>query len=245
MKFLLLLILIGCNNGPVNIPEPEKIPEVVTLPTEPTQTPNPGHIGEGSTYSENPKPFPSATGFFTAKITALNCSKEQMVKFSRSEEFISKLLNSQEFKDAVLGFKYGGKNQFFGNEGLSNEAIYNHLVKGAEALIPSENYQMDITAQCYLSKFSSSIGYTYPSSINIYVNMKYHASYKWYQVAGNTAHEWVHKMGFDHSQNWTKDRDYSVPYGIGYLVSSMGKQYDEGKILLTPLVNNLLGANGK
>lgn len=239
MKLILLIIaaiLVSCNQNQVPTTEVPQAPEVksqpIKIPTVPTQTPNPGHIGEGSMYAGPTKPFPSATGYFTVKINTENCSDDQNKKYKLTEDFITKYVNSQNFKDLVMGFEFKKVKAFNNNEGMTNSEIYAHLVKGAEALMPSENYQMDITAVCYLQKFTSTIGYTYPNTLKIYANMKFHSSYTACDVAGNTFHEWTHKMGFDHSATYSADRDFSVPYGLGYAVVKACKEVGSGALKL-------------
>jgi hypothetical protein len=34
-------------------------------------------------------------------------------------------------------------------------------------------------------------------------------------------HEWMHKIGFTHAVTWSKDRDHTVPYAIGYLIEEL------------------------
>ena len=45
-------------------------------------------------------------------------------------------------------------------------------------------------------------------------------------VASNLFHEWLHKVGFGHAVNYSVSRDYSVPYAVGRIIGSIGKQFD-------------------
>jgi hypothetical protein len=70
------------------------------------------------------------------------------------------------------------------------------------------------------------IGYTYGTSKRIWVNNKYFVTNADTSVASNLFHEWLHKVGFGHAVSYSVSRDYSVPYAIGRLIGSIGKQFD-------------------
>lgn len=64
------------------------------------------------------------------------------------------------------------------------------------------------------------VGYTKPSINRISINEKFFRNFTSAQIAGNLAHEWVHKLGFDHRS--AKEYD-SVPYAIGDIVAQLGR----------------------
>lgn len=228
----LSLLISGCvTTNPVPS-KPTTPVETPTVPSQPTQTPNPENTGTGSTYTEPTKPLPSATGKFTAQISTENCDATQVAKVTEAEKWIVAIFNSEEYKHEVVSFMYDGEAQFNWNEDMSNLQIYNHLIKGAEALQPVEDYEMDITMSCYYQN-NSTVGYTYPTVMKIYANMKFHSAYDSCDVASNTTHEWTHKMGFDHAQRWSEARDYTVPYGHNTIIRKLCPLAKQGK--LTPL----------
>jgi len=47
-------------------------------------------------------------------------------------------------------------------------------------------------------------------------------------VAGNLAHEWTHKIGFDHKSAAEHD---SAPYAIGYIVDELAAKVLKGSKL--------------
>lgn len=217
---------------PDNVKPVEVVKPPVVIPTEPTKTPNPGHVGEGSVYTQPVKVLPSATGWFTTNLTTQKCDAAHQKKVDEAQRIIAKIWNSEEFKSRVLNFTYNGKKQFNWPDKMTNRQIYEHLMKGAEALRPTVNYQMDMVIECYTEN-TSTIGYTMPSINKVYANMKFHKNYKPVQVASNSSHEWTHKMGFDHAQDWSKARDYTVPYGINTIIEELGPLAEKDK--LTPL----------
>jgi hypothetical protein len=72
---------------------------------------------------------------------------------------------------------------------------------------------------------SSIVGYTSPSISYINVNTKFFDSYAINSVAANLFHEWLHKLGYGHDVSATARRPYSVPYGIGSIIRTVGKNF--------------------
>jgi hypothetical protein len=133
-------------------------------------------------------------------------------------------VKSSEFKERVLSHTFEGKKTYVDNKGLTNEQIYQLIIDGSETLTPAKNGRMDIELALYQNS-SSTIGYTYPNTTRIWVNTKYFNKYNPVQVADNLFHEWLHKLGFDHALKYSKNRNYSVPYAIGYLVEELAVKH--------------------
>ncbi|HLW57741.1 MAG TPA: hypothetical protein VKY27_10170 [Bacteriovoracaceae bacterium] len=161
---------------------------------------------------------PAEAHLFNANVSLTNFSVSQEEKVLRAIEMIKKIIRTKEFKERVYNFTYNGKRQFVDNKGLTNEQIYQIIIDGAETLIPEVDNEMDLDLELYTSNFTSTVGYTYPHVLRIWMNTKYFNSYSIAQVAGNVFHEWTHKLGFDHASSYSKSRDSSVPYGLGYLM---------------------------
>ncbi len=155
-----------------------------------------------------------------------NYTTNDLVKLNRAVSAIELILNSQEFKDDVLNFTYQGQKAFVQNNGMSNEQIYDYIMKGAEQY-PNQtavDSEMDVFLQLYKPKWYQSkrvIGYTDPSYSTIYVNQVYYRNADISDIANNMVHEWLHKMGFGHDFNSTARRSSSVPYAIGYIVGDL------------------------
>jgi len=52
-------------------------------------------------------------------------------KIEKAISIFEKVINSDEFKNKVLNFKFRGKKQFVYNLALSNQDIYNKIMAGA------------------------------------------------------------------------------------------------------------------
>lgn len=182
---------------------------------EPTPDPLPEPEGE----------VPEEAYHFDASVKFMNFDTDQAKKVETAIDIIKKVIASAEFRTHVLNFTYNGKRTFVDNGGLTNEQIYLKLLKGAEKLLPEENYEMDLELELYYSS-KSTVGYTYPNTVRIWMNTKFFNVFTPAQVAGNVFHEWTHKLGFDHASSYSVSRDSSVPYALGYLMRDLGKKYE-------------------
>lgn len=165
-------------------------------------------------------PVPPEALLFNTRLTLVQFSSTDKEKIDNAADLVKRVIMSQDFKDAVVGFTYNGEKQFIDNNGLTNLQIYDRIIIAAERLSPTRNYVLDAEIQLYYED-STTIGYTYPSTPRIWMNTKYFDRYTPYQVAGNLTHEWLHKMGFIHASANTPSRPYSVPYAIGYMVRQL------------------------
>jgi hypothetical protein len=164
------------------------------------------------------------------KVNLINFSFDEERKISTAVSLIKKVIRSSFFRERVLAHEWKGEKTFNYNQGLSNEAIYKKIIQGAEFLgEEKEDYVMDVELELYQQK-SNTIGYTYPNTKRIWINRKYFSSYNSSKIANNLMHEWMHKLGFDHESNWTKDREYSIPYAIGDLVEELTEKISENRL---------------
>lgn len=99
---------------------------------------------------------------------------------------------------------------------------------GRENLQPNTPHEINFFLKLYNKPRSRVIGWTSPKINTININLRYFRKYDPHEVAGNLAHEWVHKLGFGHRS--AKERD-SVPYAVGYIVREMGERYLKGEEL--------------
>lgn len=166
----------------------------------------------------------SAFASFDAQIHLVNFPQVQEAKIHKAVELIKKVVASDEFKERILNHKFDGEKTFVDNKGFTNEQIYQIILDGSETLIPEKNGRMDVEVELY-QQSTNTIGYTYPNTSRIWVNTKYFDKYTPVQVADNLFHEWLHKLGFDHDVKYSKSRNYSVPYAIGYLVEELAHKH--------------------
>jgi hypothetical protein len=135
------------------------------------------------------------------------------------------VINSVEFKDAVLSFVHDGKVQFADNQGLTNKQIYDVLMSGQEVLDPKLDYTWNIQTQLYEKRLSKAIGYTYPNVTWVRSNLKFLRRMSLAEIAAHIGHEHCHKLGFKHDFKKTKKRPYSVPYGIGSIIEALAEEF--------------------
>lgn len=168
-------------------------------------------------------PLPNEALTFSTNVSPVNFSSEQEEKIQKALELIKQVVATEEFKNRILTHTYNGSYTFVDNKGYSNAQIYQIILNAAERLTPTRNNMMDMDVELYYAN-TNVVGYTYPSTTRIWVNTKYFNSYGPASVARNLVHEWLHKLGFEHAQNWSAARDHSVPYAIGNLVSEIGSR---------------------
>jgi len=103
-------------------------------------------------------------------------------------------------------------------KGLNREEVYKRLMSGKETLQPTHDNEADMTLFIDYDDAGNVIGYTYPDTVAQWIYYSFFSNNTYRDIAGNLAHEWAHKMGFNHAYNWNNTRKYTVPYAVGYFV---------------------------
>lgn len=168
-------------------------------------------------------PYAMETGYLKVRpmqVTGFNPSAQS--KLNQAFEILEKVVNSEEFKNKILS-----RRPFTTNRGFSNEQIYGIFMSGKETLQPDTMGEMNFFLKLYYSN-NRTVGWTNSGINTININSKFFNRYTPSDVAGNLAHEWVHKIGFDHRS--ASDVN-SAPYAIGYLVSDLGERILKGETL--------------
>lgn len=163
---------------------------------------------------------------FRTNLKLIDFDQDQEVKVMKAAELIRRVITSEKFKHKVLNHKFNGRFAFSDSMGLSNAEIYRKVLDGSETLKPDIDNEMDLTLLTYYEDVIT-IGYTYPTTRNVWMNRKYLDRFTPVQVTGNMMHEWLHKLGFDHEIKNTPNRKYSVPYAIGYLVQRLAREMEQ------------------
>lgn len=145
-------------------------------------------------------------------------------KYDQAVALVKKVVATEAFRTAVLNHTYGGAKTFVQNNSLTNAQIYQSCLDAAEKLTPTKNNTMDVGVKLYYEN-STTVGYTSTSISYINVNTKYFDTYAINSVAANLFHEWLHKLGYGHDVAATARRPYSVPYGIGTIIRTLGKSF--------------------
>lgn len=155
----------------------------------------------------------------------------QKEKLKKALTLIDEIVNSLEFKTKVInymgkkGIQAYSKNYLWNNSNqrLSNEDIYNLLMKGDEKMIPNTLGKMNLNVRRYWSSWwgRKTIGYTSPSSSKrINVNGRHYNRFEVNQMVGNIVHEWIHLLGFLHGKSNIHEE---VPYVVGQIANEMAK----------------------
>lgn len=168
--------------------------------------------------------IPNEAATFETNVELFDFDNTREAKIEKAIEIIKLVVATEEFKNQILNHTYNGAKTFVDNNGYTNAQIYKILLDGAERLQPAKNNRMDIEVEPYYAS-TNVVGYTYPSSKRIWVNTKYFDQYTAAGVAHNLMHEWMHKLGFEHSSAWTSSREYSVPYAVGYIMGQVGTNF--------------------
>lgn len=160
-----------------------------------------------------------------AKIRYVNFSDAQEKKVETAITLMKKVISSEEFRSGILNHTYNGKKTFVDNGGYTNAEIYRKILEGAEKMgDTSKNSTLNVELELYKAP-TTTIGYTYPNSGRIWMNTKYFDKYTPVKVSDNLMHEWMHKIGFTHETSYSKSRNYSVPYAVGYLMEKLAARY--------------------
>lgn len=182
---------------------------------------------------DGPAPAPAPGNNSTVPALALSFSTnvELMSGFTQSREekynaavaMTKKVVATEAFRKAVLNHKYNGVKSF-ANTTKSNAAVYQSILDAAEKLQPAKNNTMDVGVKMYYED-NSVVGWTNGSITYFNVNRKFFDNYDINEVAGNLMHEWLHKLNYGHDSSATARRPYSVPYAVGYMIRSIGKNF--------------------
>lgn len=147
-----------------------------------------------------------------------NFSEAQAAKFKAALVPLEDVVNSVQWRTAVYA-------KTFTTTSKTSKQVYDHIMTGREVLAKGVDYDMNISVELY-EENSNTIGYTYSNSIWTWINNHFFKRYTSGQIAANVMHEWLHKLGYNHSSA----TDYSsVPYSLGYLMNEMVDDYLKGK----------------
>lgn len=163
-------------------------------------------------------------GAFRVNITYLNMKPWMKARVQNVVPVIERVMNSPEFRNAVLEYRSkSGKNEFEWNTGLTNALVLARIDEARELAYTGRPGEMDISISDYWRP-SGTVGHTSPASSVIHLNRYQYKRMDDAGIASNLVHEWLHKIGFDHSFDWNPQRDDTVPYGVGSLVGGLVRQ---------------------
>jgi hypothetical protein len=196
MKYFLLLLLASCST-------------TLPLPSPPSPVPS--------------KPdteivlAPTVVTYVAIEIVSLTgFTPEQETRFRKIVSNTEAVINEVQFKKEVEGWRWNGKNSFVDTSDTPKQ-VYSKVT--------SQSWKLEYRLE-KLRPFSKTIGYTYPNVSWIAFNAKKFPVLEDAEIAANICHEYAgHKLGrYQHGQQYTKDRPYSVPYGLGSICERIYKR---------------------
>lgn len=164
---------------------------------------------------------------FRVKIETNNFTPTQAVMIYKAGQLVEECLNTSMFQTFCLNHTADGSMggvPGFHYTAESGEKIHTKIMSGAEVLEPSADNEADIFIELDRSMSWSAIGYTYPNTKWQYIYNRFFSGASVAAIAGNIAHEYMHKLGFEHEFKYTKLREFSVPYAVGYFVERYAKK---------------------
>ena len=174
---------------------------------------------------------------------ALELDIDDMIGFSsynkkryiEGAKLVVDVFNSPEFERRIRGFswQYDGahhhdfKNPYVDGSYCSKGDLVELIRSGADQYNPEKDEDIDIRVTYYYKRWSSAIGYTYPTTYATWINGKYFNQFAPSSIAGNIGHEYCHNLGFSHSFSNNPTRRYTVPYAVGYIVKDIASEMDD------------------
>lgn len=147
----------------------------------------------------------------------INFTKKEKIKFLKAMELGELIWNSEDFKLAVLNYK-------FTYTLVPPQDIYIQFISGIDKINKERDQDLDIFIKMYYS-WNSVIGFTYPSTAMTWINRRFFKIMSIASIIGNVTHEYMHKLGYDHPFRWTTTRKDSVPYAYGYITTNIGNKF--------------------
>ena len=145
-------------------------------------------------------------------------------------QIMERVLNSKPFHEAVINYTTNGKLTFSFKKTLfrdfdhyTNEEVYASILQAKEEEGNVADGSMDLYLELAPGGGGNVLGYGYPNDPIIYTYADWFDNQTPATIANHLTHEWCHKIGFEHAfYGWQdKNRERSVPYGIGNLVEQL------------------------
>ena len=149
-------------------------------------------------------------------------SNSDIIRAKEAIEILEALVNSQEFKKAVISerrFKRRKIKTKSGNHKYTNTEILNLILSG-EDLKNSANNIVNLNLKLYDSK-KNEIGNTNTSTLIISTYRGYFINSDIKCYTCHILHEYMHVIGFTHSFFNVFGREYTVPYRIGTIAKKI------------------------
>lgn len=162
--------------------------------------------------------FLSANSVAQTKIKIVNLGNFSPDQTSRIDVIMNNLeqiINSRDFMERVVNHRINGEFRYEENNNESNYEIYSKIMSGYELLDTNIDYKWTLNLNLKWFFTLRTRAYTYFTKPEIYINSRYYNRGMDAEIAGTICHEYMHKLGYSHSKEYTDIRPYTVPYSIG------------------------------
>ena len=171
-------------------------------------------------------------------VATQNYNLSQINRLKNIFQIMEKVLNTADFKSAVLNFKTNGeltfsfkKNPFKHFDIYSNEQVYAMIMQAREGVGNMSDGVIDLYLTLEPGGDGQNLGYGLQDEkeIHTYTDFFDNPATTDATLANHFTHEWCHKLGFEHAEyRWMDSNrdDCSVPYAIGNLVESLNSKSD-------------------
>jgi hypothetical protein len=160
-----------------------------------------------------------------------NATPEDAARVTQAMKLLEHIVNEPSFKDRILNMNYKIGNttyQGYTQTEMTPTQVLHDIETAQENYNDGSKGVIDLFLDSYYQA-SSTVGYTSVKDKYIHMNRYIQGSYSSAKTAGNIFHEWMHKIGYDHSSRNNVYRPHSVPYKLGYLVAEMVASKMAGK----------------
>lgn len=192
----------------------------------------------------NPVCLLSTNGFKVKLAKADGFNPEEILKLYKAIELWERAWNSREFEQWLLNYRWQKKvtagmlwwkktvlhagEGFRLTYGRTQSEILALMKSGKERNETEADGEFDLSIIIDRRAVTGVIGYTYPNSIHQWVYANFFKRATPAEIAGNLAHEAMHRYGFGHEYQATALREFTVPYAVGYETARLAKLYSNG-----------------
>lgn len=143
-------------------------------------------------------------------------TKSETIQINEALAALNSIWSSDTLKAAVLGHTKMNSEIGFESTSDTNLQVWEKMQKGDIELDDS------VYSPTWRSRLAGNrvVGYEDQDG-GIHQNRTFLDDASAAFIADNLAHETMHKMGYEHDYGSTPERPYSVPYGVGQIVSTI------------------------
>jgi uncharacterized protein YjaZ len=170
-------------------------------------------------------------GQFTVKADTLRgLTTERTVRMKQAMELWQQVMRDTAFQQELRSLRYsfdvsGDQNRFLSSEEIAAK-IYqaSEFYKDSADQCAQLHWLLDEAKKPLLTR-RPAIGYGEDGDVEIHTYTWFFDSADLPELAGHIAHEWSHKIGFQHLYVRHKNRDKTVPYAFGNLVKKYAARW--------------------